>query len=64
MRELLAKYEEVEVLIRIGEFKRGMDPLADQAVDQRAAIDSFLQQGRHASTGFDEAVAALSAVAP
>ncbi len=64
VRELLSKYEEVEVLIRIGEFKRGMDVLADQAVDQRAAIDSFLQQGRHDSISFDDAVAALSGVVP
>ena len=62
VRELLSKYEEVEVLIRIGEFKRGMDALADQAVDQRAAIDNFLQQGRHDSTNFDQALSALSGV--
>jgi len=32
LRELMAKYEEVELLVRIGEYKQGSDKLADEAV--------------------------------
>lgn len=49
LRELLSKFDEVEILIRIGEFRRGADATADQAVDRRAAIDEFLRQERLAS---------------
>ncbi|HRJ69005.1 MAG TPA: FliI/YscN family ATPase [Beijerinckiaceae bacterium] len=45
VRELMAKYRDVELLIQVGEYRRGSDPLADQAVDKHRAILSFLQQG-------------------
>ena len=47
LRELMAKFDDVEVLIRIGEFQRGVDALADAAVDRRPAINRFLTQSLH-----------------
>jgi len=44
LRELLAKYEEVELLVRIGEYKRGSDKVADEALDKHDALISFLKQ--------------------
>lgn len=44
LRELMAKYQEVELLVKIGEYKRGSDPKADQAIDRMEAILSFLRQ--------------------
>ena len=44
LRELLAKYDEVEVLLRIGEFQKGHDALADRAIERRQAIEAFLRQ--------------------
>jgi type III secretion protein N (ATPase) len=44
LRELLAKYDEVEVLLRIGEYRKGNDPVADMAVQRRAAVLEFLRQ--------------------
>jgi ATP synthase in type III secretion protein N len=63
LRELMAKYDEVEVLIRIGEFQRGVDPLADAAVDRRDAIHRFLQQPLDAHQNFAQTLAALAEVA-
>ncbi|WP_020408625.1 type III secretion system ATPase SctN [Hahella ganghwensis] len=40
IRQLLAKYKEIELLVRIGEYQQGSDQLADDALN---AIDSILQ---------------------
>ena len=45
VRELLAKYKEVELLIKIGEYKEGSDEVADEAVAKIEAINEFLKQG-------------------
>ena len=62
LREMLSKFDDVEVLIRIGEFQRGVDALADTAIDRRPAIDQFLKQPLHGRMGHAQALAALLAV--
>jgi ATP synthase in type III secretion protein N len=62
VRELLSKFDEVEILIRIGEFRRGVDELADQAVDRRPAIDRFLRQERRDHVAYAQTLAALREV--
>jgi ATP synthase in type III secretion protein N len=59
LRELMARYNDVELLIRIGEFHRGADALADRAVDLRPAIDEFLRQGSHVQSDHSSALAGL-----
>lgn len=59
LREMLAKYDEVEILLRIGEFQAGVDVLTDMAVERRDAIDQFLQQPQRTHFGFAHSVAAL-----
>jgi type III secretion protein N (ATPase) len=49
-RELLARYDDVELLLRIGEYRRGSDGTADAAIDCRPALEAFLQQ--HAQEKF------------
>ncbi|MDP3137704.1 MAG: EscN/YscN/HrcN family type III secretion system ATPase, partial [Burkholderiaceae bacterium] len=44
LRSLMAKYAEVELLVKIGEYKRGSDPLADEAIEKHEAITAFLCQ--------------------
>lgn len=44
LRELMAKYEDVELLVKIGEYKRGGDALTDEALDKIDAIRKFLRQ--------------------
>lgn len=53
-RELLAKYREVELLVRIGEYKRGADPLADEAIDKAEPINAVLRQGMFEQSGLEE----------
>lgn len=44
LRKLLARYQEIELLVQIGEFQRGNDPEADEALDKINAINAFLRQ--------------------
>jgi len=43
-RELMAKYAEVELLVKIGEYQRGTDALADEAIEKVDAMRSYLRQ--------------------
>ncbi|WP_379553657.1 FliI/YscN family ATPase [Qipengyuania sp. DGS5-3] len=44
MRAMLAKLDDIELLLQMGEYKEGQDPLADAALAQRDAIEAFLRQ--------------------
>jgi type III secretion protein N (ATPase) len=44
LREMLARYREVELLLRVGEYRSGSDPLADKAIERKADMESFLRQ--------------------
>jgi len=44
IRELISKYNDIEFLIRVGEYKSGSDPVADAAIEKKNAIDHFLRQ--------------------
>lgn len=43
-RDLLAAYDEMGEMIRIGAYRRGSDPRIDQAIDYNPALESFLSQ--------------------
>jgi type III secretion protein N (ATPase) len=45
LRKILAKYAEVELLIKIGEYKKGTDSETDEAIDKIGAVNAFLRQG-------------------
>jgi len=55
-RSLLAKYQEVELLLQIGEYKKGADPLADEAIAKIDRLNQFLKQGLNERSTFDEAL--------
>lgn len=59
VRELMAKYEEVELLVKIGEYKKGSDPLADEALARIDAIRAFLRQRGEERPSFEETVETL-----
>ncbi|NJN46466.1 MAG: EscN/YscN/HrcN family type III secretion system ATPase [Candidatus Competibacteraceae bacterium] len=59
VRELMAKYEEVELLVKIGEYQKGSDPLADEALKKIDAIRAFLRQSTDEQMDFEETVQAL-----
>ncbi len=45
IRELMARRNEIEMLIRVGEYAPGSDPLADEAIARHDAIEAFMRQG-------------------
>lgn len=61
LRQILAKYASVELLVQIGEYKRGADKEADSAIDHIEKVNSFLKQGLSEKSTFDETLAALKA---
>lgn len=44
LRQLLARYAEIELLVRIGEYEDGTDPVADEAIAKIDKINAFLRQ--------------------
>ena len=59
LRELMAKYQEVELLVKIGEYKRGSDAIADQAIDRIDKIRNFLKQSTDEYVDFDQMLATM-----
>jgi type III secretion protein N (ATPase) len=55
-RSLLAKYQEVELLLRIGEYKKGNDAETDEAIDKMPQLNEFLRQGLSEKTSFKETI--------
>jgi type III secretion protein N (ATPase) len=60
LRELMAKYAEVELLVKIGEYKRGGDATTDEAIDKIEVIREFLKQRTEDRSPFASAQAGLS----
>ncbi|MCP3877890.1 MAG: EscN/YscN/HrcN family type III secretion system ATPase [Sulfitobacter sp.] len=62
LRELLAKYDEVELLVKIGEYKKGSDVQADEALSKIDGIRAFLRQRIDDLSPLEETVEALKQV--
>ena len=60
LRSLMAKYDEVEMLLQVGEFKTGNDPQADMAVERIDPIRAFLNQKTSELLAFDDIVGQLN----
>lgn len=54
IRSLWAKYQEIEFLLQVGEYKPGGDALADEAIAKIGALRGFLRQGNDERTSFAE----------
>ena len=59
LRELMAKYAEVELLVKIGEYKRGGDATTDEAIDKNEQINAFLRQRTEELSPWKETLAGL-----
>ncbi|RYX93944.1 MAG: EscN/YscN/HrcN family type III secretion system ATPase [Comamonadaceae bacterium] len=59
IRELMAKYQDIELLLKVGEYKKGSDRVADVAIDKHEAIRNFLRQGTDEHVGWDETLGQL-----
>lgn len=44
LRRLLSAYQQIELMLKLGEYQQGADALTDLAVDSREAMDAFLRQ--------------------
>lgn len=63
IRRLLARHAEVELLVRVGEYRQGSDKLADEALGKHAAIQAFLRQMNEGPAPFAATVAQLRKLA-
>ncbi|WP_206951738.1 FliI/YscN family ATPase [Trinickia acidisoli] len=61
-RGLLAKYQEIELLVQIGEYRAGSDALADAALAARGALREFACQPPALLEAYDDTVAKLIAL--
>jgi flagellum-specific ATP synthase len=61
-RRLLSVHADMEELIRLGAYRRGSDPLVDEAIRLVPAIERFLAQERDEATGIAEGYARLASI--
>lgn len=59
LREVLANYRKNELLIKIGEYKRGSDKAGDFAIDHIDKVNRFLKQDMMEKCTFDETMQLL-----
>jgi type III secretion protein N (ATPase) len=59
LRALMARYKELELLIRLGEFKQGNDELSDKAVQLNQSIIDFLRQDTRYPADYDDSYTQL-----
>jgi type III secretion protein N (ATPase) len=59
LREVLANYRKNELLIKIGEYKRGADKAGDFAIDHIDKVNKFLKQGVEEKCTFEETMQLL-----
>lgn len=62
LRELLAKFEEIELLVKVGEYKQGSDAVADEALQKIDHIRNFLKQRTDELTPYDDTIQLLRQV--
>ena len=59
LREILAKYQEVELLLKIGEYKKGSDATTDEAIEKIDRVNAFLCQGLAERPQYDDTIQKL-----
>ncbi len=62
LKEVLANYKKNELLIKIGEYKRGSDKMADFAIDYVEKVNKFLKQGVEEKCSAQETLQLLKAL--
>jgi type III secretion protein N (ATPase) len=62
VRGWMSRYQEVELLLQIGEYRRGNDAESDLAIDRQATIERFLRQPHDQYCEWDSTIASLYAL--
>ncbi|WP_122792505.1 SctN family type III secretion system ATPase BsaS, partial [Burkholderia pseudomallei] len=62
-RQHLARIDEMQVFLDLGEYRRGENPENDDALDRRPALDAFLQQAVDEASAFGDTLERLSEAA-
>lgn len=63
LRSLLSRYDEMELLIRLGEYTKGQDEFTDWSLEKNPEIVEFLKQGTHTVEPFEKSVDLMKALA-
>ena len=61
-RTLLAQYDDMAELIRLGAYRRGSDPLVDEAIRYYPELETFLAQSKDERCGLADGYAGLAAI--
>ncbi len=59
LRQILAKYNEVELLLKIGEYHKGADPATDEAISKIDKVNAFLRQSLTDKPQYDDTIQKL-----
>ncbi|AGB84132.1 type III secretion apparatus H+-transporting two-sector ATPase [Serratia sp. FGI94] len=62
LRRLMSAWQQVEMLIRLGEYEPGHDAMTDAAVEAQGAINGFLRQETRAPCAWEETLQQLTEV--
>jgi type III secretion protein N (ATPase) len=63
IREMMSRYAEVELLLRVGEYERGSDTATDEAIAKADRINAFLRQDSKSSEALAETLRLMSEIA-
>lgn len=61
-RRLLAIYDDMEELIRLGAYRQGADPLVDEAIFYQPKLGAFLAQGKDEKSDLETGYTQLAAI--
>ncbi|MBI3451698.1 MAG: flagellum-specific ATP synthase FliI, partial [Rhodospirillales bacterium] len=59
-RVLLAQYDDMAEMIRLGAYRKGSDPQVDEAIHHQPALERFLAQGKDERADLQDGYAALA----
>ncbi|MBI1327349.1 MAG: flagellar protein export ATPase FliI [Alphaproteobacteria bacterium] len=61
-KQLISTYEDMAELIRLGAYRRGSDPLVDEAIKIYPLVEEFLRQQKEEHSTIDESFARLAEI--
>ena len=64
LRRVLSDYKKNELLIRIGEYKKGSDKNSDFAIEYIDKVNNFLKQGQDEFVTFDQSLSTIKSLFP